>query len=79
MDYLVIAIKNLHPEAEFSFTDNDYSTIVWDVLDGTAPTLKAIEDEIKRIKDEEAAKPTAKAALLERLGITAEEAALLLG
>jgi hypothetical protein len=79
MDYLVAAIKNLRPEAEFSFTDNDYSTIKWDVLDGDAPTAKAIEDEIKRIEAKEAAKPQAKAALLERLGITAEEAELLLG
>ena len=78
MDYLVQAIKNLHPEAEFSFIENDYSTIKWDVLEGSAPTKKAIDDEIKRIKDQEAAKSAAKVALLDRLGITAEEAALLL-
>jgi hypothetical protein len=78
MNYLVTAIKNLHPEAEFSFTDNDYSTIKWDVLEGDAPTAKAIEDEIKRIKEEEEAKPLAKAALLTKLGITADEAKLLL-
>ncbi len=32
--YLVDAIKLLKPTAEFSFTDNDYSTIKWDVLEG---------------------------------------------
>lgn len=78
MNQIVQAIKNLHPEAEFSFTDNDYSTIKWDVLEGSAPTAKEIADEIKRIKDQETAKLAAKSALLERLGITADEAALLL-
>jgi len=38
-----------------------------------------IQAEIKKFEDAEAAKAIAKAALLERLGITAEEAALLLG
>ena len=78
MNQIVQAIKNLHPEAEFSFTDNDYSTIKWDVLEGSAPTAKEIADEIKRIKDQETAKLAEKSALLERLGITADEAALLL-
>ena len=78
MSYLAKAIHNLKPGAEFSFTDENYSTIKWDVLDGTAPTIKQIDDEIKRIKDAEAAKPAAKSALLDRLGITADEAALLL-
>ena len=77
MSYLVKAIHNLKPNAEFSFTEENYSTIKWDVLDGTAPTTKQIDDEIKRIKDVEAAKPAAKASLLERLGITADEASLL--
>lgn len=79
MDYLVQAIRSLRPESEFSFTDNDYSTIKWDVLESDAPTAKEIDDEIKRIKASEASKEAAKAALLERLGITADEAALLLG
>jgi hypothetical protein len=82
MDYLTKAIKNLQPSAEFSFNDDDYSTIKWDVLDGNAPTKKEIDDEIKRIKaaqvTEAEAKATAKAALLNKLGITAEEANLLL-
>jgi hypothetical protein len=78
MNYLVQAIKNLHNEAEFSITNNDYSTIKWDVLEGTAPTIKEIEAEISRIKSLETSKLAAKAALLERLGITADEAKLLL-
>ena len=82
MSYLTKAIFNLKPNAEFSYQDDDYSTIKWDVLDGTAPTQKQIDEEIKRIKASEITdaqtKATAKAALLSKLGITAEEAALLL-
>ena len=79
---LTQAIKSLRPTSEFSFIGDDYSTIKWDVLDGTAPTLKEVEAEIARLKIENVqnanAKAAAKFALLERLGITADEAALLL-
>ena len=79
---LVKAINKLKPNSEFSFTDDDYSTVKWDVLDGDAPTQKEIDAAIKEVKADEAqaeaTKATAKAALLSRLGITAEEAVLLL-
>jgi len=82
-DYLADAIKSLRPLAEFSFLEQDYSTIQWDVLDGKAPTKAEIDAEIAKIKADEITeaenKATAKAALLERLGITADEAALLIG
>lgn len=82
MSYLTEAIKNLKPTSEFSYQEDDYSTVKWDLLDGDAPTKKQIDDEIKRIKANEIteaeAKTTAKAALLNKLGITAEEAVLLL-
>jgi hypothetical protein len=82
-EYLVKAIKSLKPGAEFSITDNDYSTVVWDVLDGTPPSKTDIDKAIKDIQGAEATeannKAEAKAALLDRLGITAEEAQLLLG
>ena len=81
-NYLVKAIKKLKPTAEFSFSNNDYATIKWDVLVGEAPTQTEIDAAIKQIKadelKEEATKASAKAALLNRLGITAEEAQLLL-
>ena len=35
---LAKAISKLKPTAEFSFTDNDYLTIKWDILEGKAPT-----------------------------------------
>jgi hypothetical protein len=81
-NYLFKAIKNLKPESQFSFLANDYSTIQWDILEGKAPTQSEIDAEIVKIKaaevSDKAEKATAKAALLERLGITADEATLLL-
>jgi hypothetical protein len=80
--YLFKAIKNLTPEAEFTFTEEDYSSITWIKNDGITPTQKQIDDEIKSIKANEAkeaeAAAAAKSAILDRLGITAEEAKLLL-
>ena len=81
-DYLTLAIQSLCPNSEYSYTDNDYSTIEWHVLEGTAPTQTEIDAEIEKIKTAEATaeadKAAAKAALLDRLGITADEAKLLL-
>ena len=52
------------------------------MLEGKAPTQAEIDQAIEQVKADEitqaAAKATAKAALLDRLGITAEEAVLLL-
>jgi hypothetical protein len=81
-NYLIEAIKYLNPTAEFVITNDDYSTIEWHVLDGDAPTQKQIDDAIKAVKAEEIktakANATAKSALLEKLGITEDEAKLLL-
>jgi hypothetical protein len=81
-NYLVEAIQSLKPNSEFHLSDNDYSTIEWDVLEGAAPTQVAVNAEIDKIKAAEIAagadNAAAKAALLDRLGITADEAALLL-
>lgn len=83
MIYLAKAIKNLRPEAEFSYSDDDYSTINWIVLEGDAPTQKEIDDEIKRIRNKEKSdaenRIVARNAILERLGLTEEEVRILLG
>lgn len=80
--YFGKAIKQLRPTAEFSYIEDDYDSIKWDVLEGTAPTKKEIEDAIKDIKAKEITdaetKAAAKTALLTRLGITEDEAKLLL-
>ena len=82
-NYLVAAIRKLKPNAEFSFSNDDYSTIKWDVLDGEAPTQTQIDAAIEQVKADEITEATTKAAkkaaLLERLGITEDEARLLLG
>lgn len=81
-NHLVAAIRKLRPNSEFSFQNNDYSTIKWDVLKGDAPTQAEVDAAIEQVKADEIvlakAKAEAKAALLDRLGITAEEARLLL-
>jgi len=80
MNYLVQAIKLLKPNSEFSFTDNDYSTIKWDVLQGKAPTQTQIDDAIEQVKENEKAEAQAKAeakaaaqAKLAALGLTVED------
>jgi hypothetical protein len=80
--YLAQAIRELSPGIEFSFNDSDLSTLVID-NDKKRPNdadvlTKAAE--LKAIAEAtEAAKPAQREALLAKLGITAEEAALLLG
>jgi hypothetical protein len=79
---ITAAIRHLVPNAEFSFTDNDLSTLKWDSTELSKPTITQIKAAIPIVKAaqeaEIAAKAATKAALLERLGITADEAALLL-
>jgi hypothetical protein len=76
------AIFYLTPNAQFSFANSDLSTLVWDSKDVKQPTNTQIIAAIPAAKAAKLAeddnKATAKAALLDRLGITAEEAALLL-
>ena len=80
MNELYKAINKLKPNAEFSFTENDYSTIKWDVLEGEAPTQADIDAAIKQVKANEATEAEARAqakasaeAKLEALGLTADD------
>jgi hypothetical protein len=79
-DYLLEAIKLLKPNAEFSFQENDYSTIKWDVLEGNPPTQAEIDEAIEQVKADELAQAEAKAqakaaaeAKLAALGLTTED------
>ena len=79
-DYLSLAILKLKPNSEFSYSDRDYSTIQWNVLDGNAPTKKEIDDAIEQIKADEITEATAKTAAkaaaqakLAALGLTVED------
>jgi hypothetical protein len=80
MNYLSKAILLLKPTAQFSFSNDDYSTIKWDVLEGKAPTQAQIDEAIEQVKANEAQaiinKANAKAAAqakLEALGLTVED------
>ena len=82
-NYLVQAIRKLRPNSEFSFTNNDYSTIKWDVLEGDAPTQSEIDAAVKAVKAEEKVaaktKEANKQAILDRIGLTADELKTILG
>ena len=78
--YLTKAIKLLRPTAEFSFQNEDYSTIKWDILEGDAPTQEEIDAAIEQVKADEAqaeldkaAKKTAAEAKLAALGLTTDD------
>ena len=79
-DNLLKAINKLKPDAEFSFQDNDYSTIKWDVLEGNAPTQAEIDAAIEQVKADEtqaeidkAAKKAAAEAKLVALGLDLDD------
>jgi hypothetical protein len=80
-ELIIKALKNLVPNAEWTLSGDDYADLIW-LSEGTPPTLEAIETEIEKIPAKTAAAlkevQDAKAALLTKLGITAEEAVLLL-
>ena len=82
-NYTALALNKLKPNSTWKFENYDYSTIEWFELEGNAPTQAEIDETIEQIKADEIteaeAKAAEKAALLERLGITQEEANLLLG
>lgn len=75
------AIFSIAPNSEFTFQETDLDTLQWH-SESAKPTkaqiLKAIENNQIAKAEADAAKAAQKAALLERLGITADEAVLLL-
>ena len=80
IDYTKI-LKHKYPNDEWTLNGDDYSGLVW-LSDTTKPTKAKLDGfwnevlaELQASKD---AKAAAKASLLDRLGITADEAKLLL-
>lgn len=78
--YIVTAVQKLKPNSEFTFSDEDYSTIQWHKIEGDAPTQAQINSVIEAIKAEEAqaeieaaAKKAAAEAKLAALGLTADD------
>lgn len=80
-DLIAKALLNLKPNAQWTLTGDDYADLVW-LSAGKAPTLAEIEAEIQTLPAKEAAaqaaKSAEKAALLAQLGITEDQAKLLL-
>lgn len=76
------ALVSLLPGAEWTLLGDDLSTLEIHTKGVKSPTQAQIDAEIARLiaekETEEATKAAQKAALLTRLGITAEEASLLL-
>jgi hypothetical protein len=80
MDYLSRAIALLKPTAEYTYKNEDYSTIEWIKSEGKAPTQAEIDAAIETIKAKEisdkaaaeAAKQIAQSKLT-ALGLTVED------
>jgi len=76
-------LQYLCPEVEWSITDNDFDTIVWVNVDKAPITKKQFEDGFAKYDvwkaKQDADKAAQRQALLNRLGITEEEARILLG
>jgi hypothetical protein len=77
---IVKALISLKPNAEWTISGDNYENLIW-LSNGKPPTLAEIEAEIALLPAKESAvlvtKNAEKAALLERLGISHDEAKLL--
>lgn len=81
IDYTAILIRH-YPNTEWTLNGDDYSGLTWlsDTPKPTQEELDALWDEtLAALQAERQAKVDARQALLDRLGITADEARLLLG
>ena len=78
---IVKALESLMPGTQWTLSGDDYADLVW-LSTGNPPTLTAIAAEIDVIPAKEKAKADKaaadKAALLAKLGISSDEAKLLL-
>jgi hypothetical protein len=79
---IIDALNKLLPNVEWNIIDNDLSTLEIFTAEIASPTKKQIDDAIKALENEhklaQEQKATEKAALLAKLGITDDEAKLLL-
>jgi hypothetical protein len=80
------ALISLRPNAQFSWSDDDLSTLIWHTEGVTTPTLKQIKDEMKRLElalksqsDSKAAAKASAIAKLEALGLNLDEAQAIIG
>ena len=73
------AIVELRPNQPFVCTGNALEGLKFDDSSVSIPTQKQVTDTIKALEAKEKTKESAKTAILEKLGLTADEAAILLG
>ena len=82
MAKLAEAINLYNPSAQWTLSGDDYATLDWHSVDIAKPTKAELENlllEVEAAKAQQEAETAAdKAALLSKLGITADEAKLLL-
>jgi len=78
MIYAGEAVNNLRPNTEWTMSGEEVVGIIWHTPNVEPITAKELKDEISRLKKIQEQKPILKAELLERLGITEDEAKLLL-
>lgn len=71
---LVKAIKHLKPTADFSFQENDYSTITWHKLEGNAPSIDELQEALKIVQSNE--KKQLEMLQLQKVNVEAKLAAL---
>ena len=69
------AVLSLRPNTEWTMNDFDVENIIWHTPNVEPLTKAEVDAELSRLQTEAT---TTKAALLDRLGITADEAKLLL-
>jgi hypothetical protein len=81
IDYAAI-LSRRYAGKEWTLNGDEYTGLTW-LSDGAKPSKKTLDDlwasVQQEIADEAAAKAVAREALLTKLGITADEAQLLLG
>ena len=82
IDYAIILDRKYKGKGQWSITDNDYNQFIWQSNE-PKPTKKELDDlwiQVESdIKAEAEAKATAKAAILNRIGLTADELKTILG
>ena len=81
IDYtIILTIK--YPDSEWILNGNEYEGLTW-LSDTTKPSKEELDSQwqsvIDEIQTEKTTKATQRQAVLDRLGLTEEEAALLLG
>jgi hypothetical protein len=75
---LAKALTSLRPGKEFTFNDEDLTTIRWNDPDVVTPTQAEVDAELARLAQEELDKKAAAEAKLATLGLTADDIKALL-